>query len=45
VIEGSYENIKITTEEDVELAEVFLKRRRSFDANSCYGVKKGGRSG
>jgi 2-C-methyl-D-erythritol 4-phosphate cytidylyltransferase len=45
VIEGSYENIKITTEEDVELAEVFLRRRRSFDANLCYGVKKGGRAG
>ncbi len=45
VIEGSYENIKITTEEDIELAEVFLKRRRPFDANSRYGVKKGGRSG
>lgn len=28
VVEGSYENIKITTEEDVEVAESLLKRRR-----------------
>ena len=26
--EGSYENIKITTPEDLEMAEVFLKRRK-----------------
>ncbi len=28
LIEGSYENIKITTPEDLEVAEVFLKRRK-----------------
>lgn len=27
LVEGSYENIKITTPEDLEIAEVFLKRR------------------
>ena len=27
LFEGSYENIKITTPEDLEIAEVFLKRR------------------
>ena len=27
LIEGNYENIKITTPEDVELAECYLKRR------------------
>ena len=27
LVYGSYENIKITTPEDLEMAEVFLKRR------------------
>lgn len=30
LVEGSYENIKITTPEDIELAEKFLEKRRSF---------------
>ena len=29
LVYGSYENIKITTPEDLEMAEVFLKRRKS----------------
>lgn len=29
-VDGDYENIKITTPEDVELAESYLKRRRGF---------------
>lgn len=29
VVEGSYENIKITTPEDLDLAELILKRRKS----------------
>ena len=28
LVYGSYENIKITTPEDLEMAEVFLKRRK-----------------
>ena len=28
LIEGSYENIKITTSEDLEIAEMFLRRRK-----------------
>ena len=28
LVEGSYENIKITTPEDIELAENYLNRRR-----------------
>ena len=27
LVEGSYENIKITTPEDLEIAQAFLKRR------------------
>ena len=27
LVEGSYENIKITTPEDLKIAEAFLKRR------------------
>lgn len=30
VIQGSYSNIKITTPEDLELAEILLKRRKQF---------------
>lgn len=29
LVEGSYENIKITTPEDLEIAEAFLKRRKN----------------
>ena len=31
-VDGDYENIKITTPEDIELAENYLKRRRNNDA-------------
>ena len=31
-VDGDYENIKITTPEDIELAENYLKRRRDNNA-------------
>lgn len=34
LVEGSYENIKITTPEDLEIAEVFLKRRKNETGNA-----------
>ena len=34
LVEGSYENIKITTPEDLEIAEVFLKRRKHETGNA-----------
>lgn len=34
LVEGSYENIKITTPEDLEIAEVFLKRRKNEAGNA-----------
>ena len=30
LVEGSYENIKITTPEDLEIAEVFLRKRKKL---------------
>ena len=30
LVEGSYENIKVTTPEDIILAETFLKNRNSY---------------
>lgn len=35
LIEGAYENIKITTPEDLEIAEVFLKRRGNECDKKC----------
>ena len=29
LVEGSYENIKITTPEDLDIAKVFLKRKNN----------------
>ena len=34
LVEGSYENIKITTPEDLEIAEVILKRRKHETGNA-----------
>ena len=31
MVEGSYENIKITTPEDIDIAEAFIYRREAND--------------
>ena len=38
LVEGSYQNIKITTPEDLDVAEVFLKR--SKNVKICIDIKK-----
>ena len=39
--EGSYENIKITTPEDLEIAKVFLANAKKNIINSlCWFIKK-----
>ena len=41
--EGSYENIKITTPEDLEIAKVFLAKtqRKNIINSLCWFIKKG----
>lgn len=38
LVEGSYENIKVTTPEDIILAETFLKNRNSYVNQECGKV-------
>ena len=38
LVMGSYENIKITTPEDMDIAQTFLKRRRRKEALKPFGI-------
>ena len=38
LVMGSYENIKITTPEDMDIAQTFLKRRRRKVALKPFGI-------
>lgn len=40
LVEGSYENIKITTPEDMEIAEVFLRRKSAENVEKAVDMEK-----
>jgi 2-C-methyl-D-erythritol 4-phosphate cytidylyltransferase / 2-C-methyl-D-erythritol 2,4-cyclodiphosphate synthase len=37
IVEGSYENIKITTNEDMQIADALMKKRNKVDLRSGFG--------